>query len=66
MNVPVVNILNHPLMIDGPLGRPGSGHVNFIASTAVLWREFHHTPFCAKDVQSIENDGGQNQATPPS
>ena len=37
--------------IDGPLGRPGSGRVNFIALTTVLWREFHHTLFRAKDDQ---------------
>ena len=47
-------------------GRPGSGRVNFIALTTVLRHEFHHTLFCAKDARSIENYGGQNQATPPS
>jgi hypothetical protein len=36
--------------IDGPPGRPGSGRVNFIALTAVLRCEFHHTPFHAKDA----------------
>ena len=39
------------IKIDGPLGRPGSGCVNFIALTAVLRREFHHTPFHAKDMK---------------
>jgi hypothetical protein len=39
------------IRIDGPPGRPGSGCVNFIALTAVLRREFHYTPFRAKDMK---------------
>jgi hypothetical protein len=60
------NLLVRQFYIDGPPGRLGSGCVYFIALTAVLRHEFHHTPFHTKDAQSIENYGGQNQATPPS
>ena len=41
----------YTIYIDGPPGRPGSGCVNFIALTAVLRREFHYTPFRAKDMK---------------
>ena len=43
------------IRIDGPPGRPGSGCVNFIALTAVLRREFHYTPFRAKDMKIMAN-----------
>jgi len=45
-----VSILIDTNLIDGPPGRPGSGRVKFIALTTVLWREFHHTFFRAKDA----------------
>jgi len=48
VNISINNSRNHvnksnlesTIIIDGPPGRPGSGCVNFIALTAVLWREF--------------------------